>query len=198
VSGRYLLSLISDILDLSKVESGKMELELSTFSLATVLNQSLVMVKEKCMKQGIALSVDIKEPILNLEISADERKLKQILFNLLSNAVKFTTEEGTIKVSACLEGGNRSMGDGQSAGRSDIPPLLISVSDTGIGIKPEDKERIFREFEQVDSIYTRKYQGTGLGLTLAKQFVELHGGRIWVESEFGKGSTFWFTIPTGK
>jgi len=190
-AGRYLLSLINDILDLSKVESGKMELELSTFPLVTVLNNSLVMVKEKCMKQGIALSLDIRDPMRDLEICADTRKLKQILFNLLSNAVKFTPEGGSITVSA-------RMADEPSKIENQKSEILISVSDTGIGIKPEDQERIFREFEQVDSSYTRKYQGTGLGLALVKQFVELHGGRVWVESEFDKGSTFWFTIPGGK
>jgi PAS domain S-box-containing protein len=182
-SGRFLLDLINDVLDLSKVESGKMELELSTFSLDTVLDNSLVMMKGKCMKQGIALSLDVAEPILDLEISADERKLKQILFNLLSNAVKFTPGGGAITVSARMEG--------------EPSTILISVADTGIGIKPEDQERIFRAFEQVDSSYSRKFQGTGLGLALVRQLVALHGGRVWVESEFGKGSTFWFTIPTG-
>jgi PAS domain S-box-containing protein len=203
-SGRYLLSLINDILDLSKVESGKMELELSTFRLDTVLDNSLVMVKGKCMKQGIALSLDVKEPIQDLEISADERKLKQILFNLLSNAVKFTAEGGAITVSARISDQFSVIGNRLSVNRdtptsaAQIPTLLISVADTGIGIKPEDQERIFRAFEQVDSSYARKFQGTGLGLALVKKLVALHGGRVWVESEYGKGSTFWFTIPTGK
>jgi PAS domain S-box-containing protein len=189
-AGRYLLSLINDILDLSKVESGKMELELSNFPLAAVLDNSLVMVKERCAKQGIGLTLDINEGIRDLEISADERKLKQILFNLLSNAVKFTPEGGTIKLSASLDCKPSKNGNQQS-------DILVFVADTGIGIKLEDQERIFREFEQVDSSDTPKYKGTGLGLALVKRFVELHGGRVWVESQFGKGSTFWFSIPTG-
>ena len=109
----------------------------------------------------------------------DERKVKQVLLNLLSNAVKFTPEGGRI---------------GLKAGRTD-GMVEISVTDTGIGIAPEDQAAIFEEFRQVGSDETRKQEGTGLGLTLAKKFVELHGGRIWVESEPGRGSTFTFTLP---
>jgi signal transduction histidine kinase len=156
--------------------------------LAPVLASSLVMVHEKCLKQGIALSVDIKESSRDIEISADERKLKQIMFNLLSNAVKFTPDGGSITVRAGVE-------NEQSGIANQEPEILISVADTGIGIKPEDHEQIFRPFEQVDPSFTRKKQGTGLGLALVRQFVALHGGRVWVESEVGKGSTFWFTMP---
>ena len=114
-------------------------------------------------------------------IVGDERKIKQILLNLLSNAVKFTPEGGRIGINAQQSNG----------------AVEISVSDTGVGIAPEDQPKIFEEFRQVGSDYAHKSEGTGLGLTLAKKFVELHGGRIWVESEVGKGSTFTFTLPVG-
>jgi len=179
-SGRHLLQLVNDILDLSKVEAGKIELELSRVNIKSLLENSLVMVGEKAVKHRISLDLHIPENLEDLEFLADERKLKQIVFNLLSNATKFTPDGGAITVEARQEGGE----------------LIVSVSDTGIGIKPEDQERIFGEFEQVASSYDRPQQGTGLGLALARRFVELHGGRLWVESEGeGKGSTFTFAIP---
>jgi len=179
-SGRHLLALINDILDLSKVESGKMELELSLVNIKRLLENSMVMIKEKAMKHGISLDLRIRDELANLEIQADEIKLKQIIFNILSNATKFTQDGGAITVEARREG----------------VELAVSVSDTGIGIKAEDQERIFGEFVQVDSSYAREHQGTGLGLALTRRLVELHGGRIWVESEGeGKGSTFTFVIP---
>ncbi|MCK4640787.1 MAG: response regulator [Candidatus Marinimicrobia bacterium] len=180
ISGRHLLQLINDILDLSKVEAGKMELETSKVNINSLLENSMIMIKEKAMKHGVKLNLNINQKILGLNILADERKLKQIVFNLLSNAVKFTPEGGSITTSAYREGKD----------------LFINVSDTGIGIKPEDQERIFGKFEQVDSSYARQKQGTGLGLALTSQLVKLHGGRIWVESEGeGKGSSFTFVIP---
>ena len=179
-SGNHLLTLINDILDLSKVESGKMELELSRVNIKSLLENSIVMVKEKSLKHGISLDLNIPDELADLEIRADELKLKQIIFNILSNAAKFTPDGGAITVEV----------------RQEEAELAISVSDTGIGIKPEDQERIFSEFEQVDSSYARKHQGTGLGLALTRRLLELHGGRIWVESEGeGKGSTFTFVIP---
>ncbi|OGR08465.1 MAG: hypothetical protein A2511_16110 [Deltaproteobacteria bacterium RIFOXYD12_FULL_50_9] len=179
-AGRHLLSLINDILDLSKVESGKMELELGWFSLQELIEASVVMQREKAMKHGIVLSLAI-QPEVDIEMEADVRKLKQIMFNLLSNAVKFTPDGGAVSlvVRKLIETGE----------------IEISVSDTGIGIKNEDLPRLFSAFTQLQMAYTKEYEGTGLGLALTKRLVELHGGRIWVESEFGKGSKFAFAIP---
>jgi two-component system, NtrC family, sensor kinase len=176
-SGRHLLSLINEILDLSKVEAGRMELELATFDLPLAIDNARTFVRERATKHGINLDITVDERLG--DFIGDERKIKQILLNLLSNAVKFTPEGGRIGI-------NARQADGS---------VEISVSDTGIGIAPEDQARIFEEFRQVGSDYAHKTEGTGLGLTLAKKFVELHGGRIWVESEVGKGSTFSFTLP---
>ena len=180
-SGQHLLNLINDILDLSKVEAGKMELELSRFTLSDVLNTSMTMLKEKAIRHMIRLNLEI-EPDADIEIEADERKLKQILFNLLSNAVKFTPDGGSITVHALIL-------------KLDGAYIEISVEDTGIGIRPEDMDKLFQEFSQIETPYEKKYEGTGLGLALIKKLVELHGGKIWVESEFGKGSKFMFVIP---
>ena len=176
-SGRHLLSLINEILDLSKVEAGRMELELAKFDLPLAIENARTFVRERATKHGIHLDVTVDERLG--EFTGDERKIKQILLNLLSNAVKFTPEGGRIGI-------NAKQADGA---------VEISVSDTGIGIAPEDQARIFEEFRQVGGDYAHKKEGTGLGLTLAKKFVELHGGRIWVESEVGKGSRFIFTLP---
>jgi len=176
-SGRHLLSLINEILDLSKVEAGRMELEQTTFDLPLAIENARTFVRERATKHGITLDVAVDERLG--EFTGDERKIKQILLNLLSNAVKFTPEGGRIGIDA----------------RQTDGAVEISVSDTGIGIAPEDQPRIFEEFRQVGSDYAHKTEGTGLGLTLAKKFVELHGGKIWVESEVGKGSTFCFTLP---
>jgi signal transduction histidine kinase len=176
-SGRHLLSLINEILDLSKVEAGRMELELTTFDLPLAIDNARTFVRERATKHGINLDVSIDKGLG--EFKGDERKIKQILLNLLSNAVKFTPEGGRIGIQA-------KQVDGAAE---------ISVSDTGIGIGPEDQARIFEEFRQVGGDYAHKSEGTGLGLTLAKKFVELHGGKIWVQSEVGKGSTFTFTLP---
>ncbi|GFO61463.1 hypothetical protein GMST_37880 [Geomonas silvestris] len=177
-SGRHLLSLINDILDLSKVESGKMGLDLSTFSLREALDASLKILRERAVKAGLSLELDLA-PEAELLIKADSRKLKQILFNLLSNAVKFTPTAGSVTVSA----------------RRDGAFIEITVADTGIGIREEDVPRLFQTFTQLESVYTKGFEGTGLGLALTRQLVELHGGRIWVKSEFGIGSRFSFTIP---
>jgi signal transduction histidine kinase len=211
-SSRFLLSLITDILDLSKIEAGKLELMRSPLDLRLLFTQSLTMVKEKASKHRINLSADMDG---NLDVvQADERKLKQIMYNLLSNAVKFTPDGGTIKVTAKRINGfdrvvtklsfsedniNSTDTVARTSGKKPINSGLveISVSDTGIGIEPEDQSKIFNAFVQVDTSASRRYQGTGLGLSLTKKLVELHGGRIWVESDGeGKGSTFRFTLPT--
>jgi signal transduction histidine kinase len=176
-SGRHLLSLINEILDLSKVEAGRMELELAAFDLPLAIDNARTFVRERATRHGITLDVSVDERLG--EYVGDERKIKQILLNLLSNAVKFTPEGGRIRINA----------------RQSNSAVEISVTDTGIGISLEDQARIFEEFRQVGSDYEHKREGTGLGLTLAKKFVELHGGRIWVESEVGKGSTFTFSLP---
>jgi len=176
-SGQHLLSLINDILDLSKIEAGRMELSPAPFHLPSAVENAVTLVKERAARHGIALQVDL-DPQLG-EIVGDERKVKQVLLNLLSNAVKFTPEGGRISL---------------RASRQDRA-VEIAVTDTGIGIAPEDQAAIFEEFRQVGSDETRKQEGTGLGLTLAKKFIELHEGRIWVESTLGIGSTFTFTLP---
>jgi signal transduction histidine kinase len=176
-SGQHLLSLINEILDLSKVEAGRMELELAPFDLPLAIDNARTFVRERAVKHGINLDLNVDDRLG--EYVGDERKIKQILLNLLSNAVKFTPEGGRITISA-----NKTENGAE-----------ISVSDTGIGIPPSEQPTIFEEFRQVGGDYAHKKEGTGLGLTLAKKFVELHGGKIWVESEVGKGSTFTFTLP---
>jgi GAF domain-containing protein/HAMP domain-containing protein/anti-sigma regulatory factor (Ser/Thr protein kinase) len=176
-SGRHLLNLINDILDLSKVEAGRMELDLATFDLPTAIGNALALIRERAQKHAIALDVHIEAGLDS--VVADERKLKQILLNLLSNAVKFTPDSGRIDVRA------RSVGD----------DLEIAVADTGIGIAAADHDAVFEEFRQVGRQYTSKQEGTGLGLALTRRFVELHGGAIRVDSAPGKGAVFTFTLP---
>ena len=176
-SGHHLLSLINDILDLSKIEAGHMELEPSAFDLPAALEGCLTLVRERATRHGIVLELAVEASLG--QIVADERKVRQVVLNLLSNAVKFTPEGGRVSVSA-------APGDAETE---------ISVSDTGIGIASEEQEAIFEEFRQASGDSAGKREGTGLGLALARRFVELHGGRLWVTSEVGKGSTFTFTIP---
>ena len=176
-SGRHLLTLINDILDLSKIEAGRMELDLATFDLPLAIQNALTLVSDRAARQGITLATAL-DPRLG-PLTADERKLKQILLNLLANAVKFTPAGGRVEVAASPSNGH----------------VEIAVTDTGIGIAEEDRDVIFEEFRQVGASEGRPREGTGLGLPLAKRFVELHGGRIWVESKAGGGSTFTFTIP---
>jgi signal transduction histidine kinase/DNA-binding response OmpR family regulator len=171
-SGRHLLLLINDILDLSKIEAGKMELDLTTFSLPVVLGSGVTMVRERATRHGVALELDVAPEVG--EIEADERKVKQVVFNLLSNAVKFTPDGGRVELSARLVGDS----------------VQVGVTDTGIGIKTADQSRIFEEFQQAG-----QREGSGLGLPLARSFVALHGGDLWVVSEPGAGSTFTFTLP---
>jgi signal transduction histidine kinase len=176
-SGQHLLSLINEILDLSKVEAGRMELELSTFDLPQTLENALTLVRERATRRGIALDLKVDDRVG--PFVGDERKIRQVLLNLLSNAVKFTPEGGRVSLAAAPADG----------------AVQIAVTDSGIGIAPADQGTIFEEFRQVGGASAQKQEGTGLGLTLAKKFVELHGGKIWVESVVGKGSTFTFTLP---
>jgi len=177
VSGRHLLSLINDILDLSKVEAGHMELELALFDLPSALEGVLILLRERATRHGITLGLKVDERLG--EFVADERKVRQAVLNLLSNAVKFTPEGGRVEVRAVLEDA----------------VVRISVTDTGAGIVAEDQAKIFEAFSQVGTDQARKHEGTGLGLTLTRRFVELHGGEISVESAVGEGSTFAFTLP---
>lgn len=177
-SGDFLLSLINDILDLSKIEAGKIELNTKEIPLKSTIEETLTLFYEKALKHKIVIKKEF-EPGLDL-IEADKQRVKQILINLLSNAVKFSKEEGgTITITVKKAGDNAQ----------------ISVSDTGIGIKPENLGKLFRKFEQLDKGISQKYGGTGLGLSITKQLVELHGGTITAESRYGEGSTFTFTLP---
>jgi signal transduction histidine kinase len=175
-SGQHLLSLINDILDLSKIEAGRMELDLGRFDLSQALENSLTLVRERAMRGGVKLALEADGVG---EWVADQRKVKQVLLNLLSNAVKFTPEGGSVKLSARRENG----------------AVEIAVADTGIGIAPADQALVFEEFRQASGDYLRKSEGTGLGLGLARRFVELHGGAMTLQSEPGKGSIFSFTLP---
>jgi signal transduction histidine kinase len=175
-SGQHLLSLINDVLDLSKVEAGQVELEVHPFSLREALERGVVMVRERATEDGVRVAF-VADPEVDV-VAGDERRIKQVIFNLLSNAVKFTPAGGEIDVSATRANGE----------------VRVSVADTGPGIAPEDQERIFEEFQQSETGVGLR-EGTGLGLALSKRYVELHGGRIWVESELGRGSTFTFALP---
>ncbi len=176
-SGQHLLALINEVLDLSKIEAGRMELDRTTFDIAAALQGALSLVKERAGKHGLALELQCEPEIGS--IHADERKFKQIMLNLLSNAVKFTPAGGRVTVRA-----------ERFADRVDI-----AVSDTGIGIRPEDHAAVFEQFRQVGTDHLKKAEGTGLGLALTKSLVELHGGTIRLDSEVGKGSTFTISLP---
>jgi len=176
-SGTNLLALINDILDLSKIEAGRMELQIDECEPASIVREAVAMVRLLASNKGIELAVEIGSEVGVIE--ADPAKLRQVLWNLLSNAIKFTPEWGSVKVQASRLGA----------------ALAFAVADTGIGIAPQDVDRIFDEFYQVDGSYARRYNGTGLGLALVKKFVELHGGTITVSSQLGRGSTFSFIIP---
>jgi signal transduction histidine kinase len=174
-SGRHLLALINDILDLSKIEAGRMELQIAAVPLSQVVESSVALMRERATRQGITLRLDV-DPSAGI-LEADERKLKQVLFNLLTNALKFTDRGGHVEVTA----------------RGDAAEGVVSVRDDGSGIAPADQARIFEEFEQAGS--SGAQEGTGLGLTLSRRIVELHGGHLWVESATGQGSTFTFSLP---
>jgi signal transduction histidine kinase/CheY-like chemotaxis protein len=177
-SGKHLLELLNEILDLSKVEAGQMTLEPSEFSLQEALGHGLALVRERAARHGIRLGLEVAPDVG--PVRADELRIKQVIVNLLSNAVKFTPDGGRVEVQARTEG----------------PEVVVTVADTGTGVAAEDRERIFESFQQ-GGRRASTTEGTGLGLTLSKRIVELHGGRIWVESELGEGSTFGFAIPAG-
>jgi signal transduction histidine kinase/CheY-like chemotaxis protein len=178
--GRHLLRLINDILDISKIEAGKFELHPSEVHPVELLESCIVFIKQKAIRHKLTINLLLDDELKGNSIEADSVKLKQIIFNLLSNATKFTPDKGIITITS----------------RKDNSNLFVSVSDTGIGIDPAHLDRIFHPFEQLDSSYARKHEGTGLGLALTKKLVELHGGKMWVQSEgIGKGATFSFTIP---
>jgi len=179
-SGQHLLALINDVLDLSKIEAGKSVLELSPVKMASLVQDSLLMIKEKAAKKHIGLNINLGAAAEELELEADARKIKQVMFNLLSNAVKFTPDDGKIVI-----------GVERSDGR-----VLVSVADSGIGIPAEAQGKLFTDFYQVQGGLVSKTQGTGLGLAISKRLVEMHGGRIWVKSDGpDKGSVFAFEIP---
>jgi signal transduction histidine kinase len=207
-SSRHLLSLINEVLDLSKIEAGKMSLETSEIELRNMVETSAFMVKERAVKNGIRVNIDLQG--MPEVIRGDKRKLKQVMYNLLGNAVKFTPTGGEIRVVGCrlkpengdLKRGNGSVlrlpDDGHLRGNAPGDYVEVSIEDSGIGIKRQDLERIFMPFEQAEGSAGRKYQGTGLGLSLSRQIIELHGGKIWAESRGeGKGSSFHFVIPMG-
>jgi signal transduction histidine kinase len=176
-SGKHLQRIINNILDLSKIDAGMMDLDLDDFYLKELLDGSLSLFRDKAQRRRITLSAEIGDEV-DL-VTADKTKIKQVSLNLLANAVKFTPDNGRVGISASRNDGG----------------VTVSVWDTGIGISPEECSRLFQPFLQLDNTLTRKYEGTGLGLHLSRKIVELHGGRIWVESEPGKGSRFSFTIP---
>jgi signal transduction histidine kinase/DNA-binding response OmpR family regulator len=175
-AGRHLLALLNDVLDLTKVEAGQMELEITTFDAVSAFQYALSLVRERAAQHGIALSLDVSEDLRT--IRADELRFRQVLLNLLSNAVKFTEDGGNVSVSAWLDGTD----------------LLVTITDTGVGIPHADQERIFDTFQQ-GGRFVSSSEGTGLGLTVTKRIVQLHGGRIWVTSAPGVGSSFGFSVP---
>jgi signal transduction histidine kinase len=179
-SGKHLLSLINDILDLSKIEAGKMELDVARFDLRSAIDNAMTLVRGRADRHGIHLEANVASNVTDYD--GDERKFKQIVLNLLTNAVKFTPEGGSVTLTASRANGTYE----------------FSVTDTGIGIAVEDQEKIFEEFQQVGSGHAGKAEGTGLGLTLTKRLVELHGGRISVTSAPGRGSIFTFNLPIGR
>jgi len=176
-SGNHLLALINDVLDLSKVEAGQVQLELAPFSLGDALERGVSMVREQATRNGVQVTLHANGGLH--VVTGDERRVRQVIFNLLSNAVKFTSAGGSVDVTATRANGE----------------VRVSVADTGPGITEDDLGRIFEEFQQTEA-GARQHEGTGLGLALSKRFVEMHGGRIWCDSEVGKGSTFVFTIPS--
>jgi signal transduction histidine kinase len=192
-SGRHLLQLINNILDLSKVEAGKMKLNLEPFSVNRVIDEVQTIIKTLAYKKNIEIQLELCPEVI---MYGDAAKIKQILYNLLSNAIKFTPEKGLVIIHT-LEAAEGVIVDRGTAAPWIVPvkSLLLSVKDTGIGINPNDQERIFLEFEQSEQTRGKGYEGTGLGLALTRKLVELHGGQIWVKSAVGLGSEFSLLLP---
>lgn len=180
-SGKHLLSLVNDVLDLSKIEAGKMELYLSDVNINRLIESSITLFKESCLKKNIELILMLNENLPNIQ--ADRKRLRQVILNILSNAVKFSQSGGKITIRTYMDKGN----------------YLISVQDSGIGIEDKDNEKVFADFEQADSSKSRKYSGTGIGMPISKKLISLHGGKIYFESKgSGKGSTFFISLPCSK
>jgi signal transduction histidine kinase len=176
VNGKHLLGLINDVLDLSKIEAGQLTLSLGDYSLQDIVHTVFTAVESLATGKKLPLTIDVAP---NLPIGhGDERRLAQVLLNLVGNAIKFT-DKGEVAIKATTADGS----------------FTVAVHDTGPGIASSDQGKIFEEFQQADDSVTRRKGGTGLGLSIARRIIEMHGGRIWVESEVGKGSTFAFTIP---
>ncbi|RMG72031.1 MAG: hypothetical protein D6710_05335, partial [Nitrospirae bacterium] len=201
-SAQHLLSLIEDILDLSKIEVGKMELHKEYVNIRELIERSLVMIKQKSIKHGLKVSTSIEE--IPDVVVVDEKKIKQVLFNLLTNAAKFTPDGGNIKVEASVVNKKWIAENVPALFKEDVYNSIsqdveryirVSVADTGIGIKADSIKKIFEPFQQEDSSTSRRFGGTGLGLALSAEIIRLHGGAIWVESTLGKGSRFTFVIP---
>ncbi|MFZ3065147.1 MAG: ATP-binding protein [Nitrospirota bacterium] len=191
-SGRHLLEIINEILDFSKIAAGRMTTNFDEFSVKEIFNEAVSVMSHAILKNKLSLSIDIDKDVLS--IVSDRTKVKQIIYNLLANAVKFTPEDGRIQVHArYVEAGLATAQIQEGKPLQDF--VEFSVKDTGIGIDKKDHNKIFRPFEQVDGSLSRNYEGTGLGLALTKRLVEFLGGRIWFESESGKGSTFYFVLP---
>jgi signal transduction histidine kinase len=175
-SGRHLLNLINDVLDLSKIEAGRLTLSLNDYSMQDVIQTVFTSVEALAVEKNLDLKVIVPKDLTTGK--GDEQRIAQLILNLLGNAIKFT-EQGEVKVEATISN----------------ETFLVSVFDTGPGLSEADQKKIFEEFQQADESSTRKKGGTGLGLAISKKIVEMHGGRIWVESTLGRGSTFWFTLP---
>jgi PAS domain S-box-containing protein len=179
-SGQHLLELINDVLDLAKIEAGKLELQPTFVPVSWLCQSSLTFVKQLAQKKNISLHLNVPENLDKIEV--DERRMRQVLINLLSNAVKFTPDGGTINITVTTAGDTETT-------------VTFQIKDTGIGITPDDMGKLFHSFVQIDSSLSRRHEGTGLGLTLVRRIVELHQGSVTVESEVGKGSCFTVTIP---
>ena len=175
-NGKHLLGLINDVLDLSKIEAGELTLDLADYSLKEVVQTVFTAVESLATGKKLALTIDVAPNLPRGH--GDERRLVQVLLNLVGNAIKFT-DNGEVAIKATMSDGS----------------FTVAVRDTGPGIAPSDQDKIFGEFQQADNAATKRKGGTGLGLSIAKRIIGMHGGRIWVESDVGKGSTFAFTIP---